>query len=39
VLVITGWFLLSLLIAPRHGYLARLLHPAVVKKDEVRIMN
>jgi manganese/iron transport system permease protein len=28
VLVITGWFLLSLLIAPRHGYLRRLLRPA-----------
>ncbi len=27
VLVVTGWFLLSLLIAPRHGYLRRLLRP------------
>jgi manganese/iron transport system permease protein len=43
VLVITGWFLLSLLIAPRHGYLARLLHPATGPatgtKDELRGMN
>jgi manganese/iron transport system permease protein len=29
VLVITGWFLLSLLIAPRHGYLRRLIRPAI----------
>jgi manganese/iron transport system permease protein len=28
VLVITGWFLLSLLIAPRHGYLRRWVRPA-----------
>lgn len=30
VLVATGWFLLSLLIAPRHGYLRRLLRPAAL---------
>jgi manganese/iron transport system permease protein len=29
VLVVTGWFLLSLLIAPRHGLLGRMLRPAV----------
>ena len=40
VLVITGWFLLSLLIAPRHGYLRRVLRPAApLVKDDVRIMN
>jgi manganese/iron transport system permease protein len=40
VLVITGWFLLSLLIAPRHGYLRRVLRPAApLVKDEGRILN
>ena len=40
VLVITGWFLLARLIAPRHGYLRRVLRPAApLVKDEVRIMN